>query len=210
MAANTNYTVKASEALQAAVQGATARGNPEISPSHLLLALLEQEEGLAPKLLAKVGAPAGRVGEELRSDLDRLPRAQGAAEPVPGRDLRKVLEAATKLAPQFQDDYISVEHLLLAVTQVAGCSAAQILARFGVGKDTLLRAIQELRGSHRVTDENPEGKLEALKKYGRDLTELARASKLDPVIGRDDEIRRVMQVLTRRTKNNPVLIGEPG
>ncbi|NLH11957.1 MAG: ATP-dependent chaperone ClpB [Holophagae bacterium] len=210
MASNTNYTVKASEALRAAVQGAATRGNPEVLPAHLLQALLEQEEGLAPKLLAKVGAPLGRVVEALRTDLERLPRAQGGSEPVPSRDLRQVLEAAAKLAPQFQDDYVSVEHLLLAVAGLPGCSAAQVLARFGVTKDTLLRAIQELRGSHRVTDENPEDKLEALKKYGRDLTELARASKLDPVIGRDDEIRRVMQVLTRRTKNNPVLIGEPG
>ncbi|HPC81830.1 MAG TPA: ATP-dependent chaperone ClpB [Thermoanaerobaculaceae bacterium] len=210
MASNTSYTVKASEALQSAVQGAAARGNPEVLPSHLLYALLEQEEGLAPKLLAKVGAPLGRVAEEVRGDLERLPRAQGGSQPVPSRDLRQVLEAAAKLAPQFQDDYISVEHLLLAIVTVPGSSAAQILARFGITRDTLLRAIQELRGSHRVTDENPEGKLEALKKYGRDLTELARASKLDPVIGRDDEIRRVMQVLTRRTKNNPVLIGEPG
>ncbi len=210
MAASNNFTVKAGEALQTSVETARARGNPEVIPTHLLLALLDQEEGLAARLLGKVGVPLARLHEEARADLDRLPSARGGGEPVPSRDLRQALEAAAKLAPQFQDEYVSVEHLLLALVSVASFSAAQILARFGVTKDSLLRAIQEVRGSHRVTDQDPEAKFEALKKYGRDLTELARAGKLDPVIGRDDEIRRVMQVLTRRTKNNPVLIGEPG
>ena len=210
MASNNNFTVKAGEALQQAFALARERGNPEVIPAHVLQALLDQPEGLAPRLLEKVGVPLARVQDELRAVLDRLPSAEGAAEPQPARDLRKVLEAAAKLAPQFQDDFVSVEHLLLAIAGMPSSSAGQILARFGVSKDTLLRAIQELRGSHRVTDANPEEKLEALRKYGRDLTELARAGKLDPVIGRDDEIRRVMQVLTRRTKNNPVLIGEPG
>jgi ATP-dependent Clp protease ATP-binding subunit ClpB len=210
MASNNNFTIKAGEALQAAVELAGARGNPEVIPIHLLVALLAQPEGLAPRLLDKLGAPATRLHDEAQSALDRLPSAQGGAEPQPSRDFRKVLDAAAKLAPQFQDDYISVEHLLLALASVPGTSAAEILARFGVAKDALLRAIKELRGSHRITDANPEDKLEALKKYGRDLTEVARAGKLDPVIGRNDEIRRVMQVLTRRTKNNPVLIGEPG
>ena len=210
MASNSNFTVKAAEAVQSAVEGASARGNPEATPSHLLHALLEQSEGLAGKLLEKVGAPLPRLREDLADSLDRLSSARGGAEAQPSRDLRKVLETAAKLAPQFQDEYVSVEHLLLAITAVPGSSAAQLLARHGVTRDGLLRAVQELRGSHRVTDANPEEKLEALKKYGRDLTELARAGKLDPVIGRDDEIRRVMQVLTRRTKNNPVLIGEPG
>jgi len=210
MAASNSFTVKAGEALQASVEAARARGNPEVIPTHLLVALLDQEEGLAARLLGKVGVPLARLHEEARADLDRLPSAKGGAEPAPSRDLRQVLEAAAKLAPQFQDEYVSVEHLLLALASVTTSSAAQILARFGVTKDSLLRAIQEVRGSHRVTDQDPEAKFEALKKYGRDLTELARSGKLDPVIGRDDEIRRVMQVLTRRTKNNPVLIGEPG
>jgi ATP-dependent Clp protease ATP-binding subunit ClpB len=209
MAASTNYTVKAQEALQAAVASAAAVGNPEVIPSHLLLALLEQEEGLAPRLLAKVGAPLSRVLDEVRGDLERLPRASGGAEPSPSRDLRQVLTQAGKLAPQFQDDYVSVEHLLLAVVSLP-CSAATVLTRFGLTREALLKAIQEVRGSHRVSDDNPEGKIDALRKYGRDLTDMARAGKLDPVIGRDEEIRRVMQVLTRRTKNNPVLIGEPG
>jgi len=209
MARGSSYTVKASEALKDAFQGATARGNPEVVPGHLLQALLQQEEGLAPRLLAAVGAPLASIGAQCRTLLDRLPAAQGGAEALPNRELRQVLEAAEKLAPQFQDDYVSVEHLLLALASVPS-SAQEILKRHGVTRDSLLRAIQELRGSHRVTDDHPEDKYQALKKYGRDLTELARAGKLDPVIGRDDEIRRVMQVLTRRTKNNPVLIGEPG
>jgi len=210
MSAVNNFTIKAGEALQAAASTARARGNPEMVPGHLLKALLDQAEGLAPRLLAKVGAPLARLNEAVAEDLDRLPATRGGAEPTPSRDLRSVLEAAAKLAPQFQDEYVSVEHLLLAIAAQRGCSAAEALARFGVDKDALLRAIQELRGSHRITDQDPEQKLEALKKYGRDLTGLARGGKLDPVIGRDDEIRRVMQVLTRRTKNNPVLIGEPG
>jgi ATP-dependent Clp protease ATP-binding subunit ClpB len=210
MASNSNFTIKAGEALQGALRLASDRGNPEATPAHLLEALLEQEEGLAPRLLEKVGVPLPRLQDDIAQTLGRLPAARGGAEAQPSRDLRKVLEAAAKLAPQFQDEYISVEHLLLAIASVAGSSAAELLARYGVTRDALLSAIQDLRGSHRVTDENPEEKFEALKKYGRDLTELARAGKLDPVIGRDDEIRRVMQVLTRRTKNNPVLIGEPG
>jgi ATP-dependent Clp protease ATP-binding subunit ClpB len=194
MSSNT-MTLKAGEALQGAMESARARGNPDVLPTHLLGALLEQPEGLAPRLLAKIGVPLGRLQDDVRRDLDRLPAARGGAEPAPSRDLRGVLDAAAKL---------------LAIAAVPGSSAAELLARHGVTRDLLLKALQELRGSHRVTDQSPEDKLEALKKYGRDLTELARAGKLDPVIGRDDEIRRVMQVLTRRTKNNPVLIGEPG
>jgi ATP-dependent Clp protease ATP-binding subunit ClpB len=210
MSSNSNFTIKAAEALQGAVDAARSRGNPEVLPTHLLGALLDQAEGLAARLLGKVGVSLARLNDDVRQDLGRLPSAQGGAEPAPSRDLRTVLDAAAKLAPQFQDEYVSVEHLLLAVAAVPGSSAAELLARHGVTRDVLLKAVQELRGSHRITDQSPEDKLEALKKYGRDLTELSRAGKLDPVIGRDDEIRRVMQVLTRRTKNNPVLIGEPG
>jgi ATP-dependent Clp protease ATP-binding subunit ClpB len=205
-----SYTVRATEALQQAFQAAASRGNPETTPSHLLLALLEQPEGIAPKLLAKVGVASPSVADEVRADIDQLPSATGTAEPQPSRSLRDVLEAARKLAPQFQDQYVSVEHLLLAIASVGGSSAHRVLNTHGLSQQNLLAAIQELRGSHRVTDENPEAKYEALANYGRDLTDIATAGKLDPVIGRDDEIRRVMQVLTRRTKNNPVLIGEPG
>jgi ATP-dependent Clp protease ATP-binding subunit ClpB len=204
------YTVKASEALQEAFKSAAGRGNPETTPTHLLLELMQQENGIAPRFLAKVGVPAGQLESELKDALDRLPSAEGGAEPQASRSLRKVLEQAAKIAPQFQDQYVSVEHLLMAIVAVPDSAAARALAVHGVSKDSLLTAIQELRGSHRVTDANPEDKFEALANYGRDLTNLARAGKLDPVIGRDEEIRRVMQVLTRRTKNNPVLIGEPG
>jgi ATP-dependent Clp protease ATP-binding subunit ClpB len=204
------YTLRATEALQTAFQSAAARGNPETTPTHLLLALVEQDEGVAGKLLAKVGASIQNLTAELRAALDRLPSADGGSDPQPSRSMRAVLDQASKLAPQFQDQYVSVEHLLLAIVAVRVSTAAEILKAAGVGHDNLLAAIQELRGSHRVTDENPEAKYEALKNYGRDLTELARIGKLDPVIGRDEEIRRIMQVLTRRTKNNPVLIGEPG
>ncbi len=204
------YTVKAAEALQEAFASAAGRGNPETTPTHLLLSLLQQADGIAPRLLAKVGTSAAQASQDLVNALDRLPSADGGSEPQPSRSLREVLEQAGKLAPQFQDEYVSVEHLLLAIAGSSGNPAQEVLAGYGVTKQTLLAAIQELRGSHRVTDDNPEAKFEALKNYGRDLTELAAAGKIDPVIGRDDEIRRVMQVLTRRTKNNPVLIGEPG
>jgi ATP-dependent Clp protease ATP-binding subunit ClpB len=204
------FTVKAAEALQEAVTRASNRGNPETTPAHLLMALMQQEGGIAPRLLARVGVPAGELESELKQALDRLPSAEGGSEPQPSRGLRKVLEQGQKLAPQFQDQFVSVEHLLMAIATVPDSAAARALAAHGVSKESLLSAIQELRGSHRVTDANPEEKYEALSNYGRDLTALAEAGKLDPVIGRDEEIRRVMQVLTRRTKNNPVLIGEPG
>lgn len=210
MAAHQKYTVKAAEALQLAMEQAGARGNPEVVPGHLLLALLEHEEGLAGRILAKLGVAPATLQSATREELDRLPASSSTAQPQPSRDLRQVLEHATRLAPQFQDEYISVEHLLLALTSVPHTSAGRALAGAGVTPEALLKAVQELRGSHRVTDPSPEDKYEALRKYGRDLTALARAGKMDPVIGRDGEIRRVMQVLTRRTKNNPVLIGEPG
>jgi ATP-dependent Clp protease ATP-binding subunit ClpB len=189
---------------------ATSRGNPEATPTHLMLALMQQEGGIAPRLLSKVGVPAAQFESELKEALDRLPAADGGAEPQPSRSMRTALDKARQLAPQFQDQYVSVEHLVMAIVSVPDTVAARALQVYGVTQESLLKAIQDLRGSHRVTDANPEDKYEALAKYGRDLTELADAGKLDPVIGRDDEIRRVMQVLTRRTKNNPVLIGEPG
>ena len=210
MNGSNQYTVKASEAVQDAVALAAARGNPETTPTHLMLALMQQEGGIAPRFLAKIGVPSGQFETELADALDRLPSAAGGAEPQPSRSLRSVLEQAQKIAPQFQDQFVSVEHLLMAIVSVPESAAARALAVHGVSTESLLAAIQELRGSHRVTDANPEDKYEALANYGRDLTELARAGKVDPVIGRDEEIRRVMQVLTRRTKNNPVLIGEPG
>jgi len=210
MASNPKFTVRAAEAVQESISIAAGRGNPEVIPSHLLLALLQQADGVAGKLVARVGASVAEVERDVMADLDRLPSAAGGSEPAPSRGLRAVLEQAGKLAPQFQDQYVSVEHLLLALAAVRDSGAARALADHGVTPDSLLKALQDLRGSHRVTDQNPEDKYEALKNFGRDLTELAGSGKLDPVIGRDEEIRRVMQILTRRTKNNPVLIGEPG
>ena len=163
-----------------------------------------------PDSWPRLASPTGQFELELRAALDQLPAAAGGAEPQASRSFRKVLDQAAKIAPQFQDQYVSVEHLLMAIVSVPESAAARALSVYGVTQESLLAAVQELRGSHRVTDANPEEKYDALANYGRDLTDLANAGKLDPVIGRDEEIRRVMQVLTRRTKNNPVLIGEPG
>jgi len=198
------FTEKSQEALSAAVSLAAERGQQGVEPEHLLLALLAQEAGLARPLLRAAGADPGALEAETGSAVDRFPRVSGGAEPYLSPALRKVLEAAAGQAEQLKDEYVSTEHLLLAMAPLPPLTAA------GVTRDALLDALRKVRGNQRVTDQNPESKYEALEKYGRDLTALAAAGKLDPVIGRDDEIRRVIQVLSRRTKNNPVLIGEPG
>jgi ATP-dependent Clp protease ATP-binding subunit ClpB len=204
-------TVRAQEALQAAQARAESRGNPEITPAHLLAALLEQEGGVVPAILQKLGADAPSLTSRVEELLDRLPRAHGAASAAGvGPELRSALDAAFEQARSFNDEYVSTEHLLLGVAARAQGPLAEALARAGLSTETVLEALASVRGGHRVTDPNPEDKYQALARYGRDLTELARRGKLDPVIGRDEEIRRVMQVLSRRTKNNPVLIGEPG
>ncbi|MFG0319651.1 MAG: ATP-dependent chaperone ClpB [Planctomycetota bacterium JB042] len=204
------FTIKSQEAIQAAQQLASERGNPEVSSVHLLSALLEQEGGIVPPVLRALGADVAKLTAETRAAVERLPRAQGAAAQTGvGRDLQKVLEASFEEAKELQDEYVSTEHLLLALARSSG-PAEPLLAGQGASKKALLGALKSVRGSHRVTDQDPESKFQALEKYTRDLTALARQGKLDPVIGRDEEIRRVMQVLSRRTKNNPVLIGEPG
>ncbi len=205
-------TVKCQEALQAAVSKAAERRNPEVEPEHLLLALLEPTDGVAASLLEVIGAPRPRVIGELERRLESLPRAEGAGVMggVPSRALLRLLDSAWKVAQRMRDEYISAEHVLLAAAEDDALPAGRALRQAGVTPDALLRAMQTIRGSHRVTDASPEDKYDALRKYGRDLTDLARQNKLDPVIGRDAEIRRVIQVLSRRTKNNPVLIGEPG
>ncbi len=177
---------------------------------HLLLALLSQQESLVPGLLEKIGVPAQNLQPEVERELARRHKVQGAGEVYISPQLKKALDAATVEAGKLKDDYISTEHLLLGLLAEAGPALKKIFQAHGLKRDTILRALAELRGNQRVTDQNPEDKFQALEKYGRDLTALARQGKIDPVIGRDDEIRRVMQVLTRRTKNNPVLIGEPG
>ena len=214
MASNSNFTIKAGGGrCSRRSQMASARGNPEATPTHLLRRPARAEDGLAPQACwTRSASRSAGCDDDLRARRSTACRRRdGGAEPQPSRDLREVLDAAAKLAPQFQDEYVSVEHLLLALAAVAGAPAAELLARHGVTRDVAARARSRSCAAPTASPtQNPEDKFEALKKYGRDLTELARAGKLDPVIGRDDEIRRVMQVLTRRTKNNPVLIGEPG
>jgi ATP-dependent Clp protease ATP-binding subunit ClpB len=207
------FTIKSQEALQAAQQLADERRNPQTTPEHLLAVLLEQPEGLVVPVLRKLGVDPAAVRQPLGSALDALPKLSGSdasAEPAGGSsELVQVLRAAEGEMRELGDEYVSTDHLLLAIAGHPG-KAGDALRSAGAAKDELLKALGEVRGSHRVTDQNPEDKLQALKRFGRDLTEAAAEGKLDPVIGRDDEIRRVIQVLSRRTKNNPVLIGEPG
>jgi ATP-dependent Clp protease ATP-binding subunit ClpB len=204
-------TEKAQEAIGAAQQAAEHAGHPQVEPEHVLAALVGQPGGIAPEVLRKLGLDPRDVATAAAAALAGMPRTQGGASPVASPRLRQVLAAAQDEAAQMKDEFVSTEHLLLAVVAEGGRAAsARVLQTRGVTKDRLLEALQGIRGSQRVTDQTPEGKYQALERYGRDLTELARKGKLDPVIGRDEEIRRVIQVLSRRTKNNPVLIGEPG
>jgi ATP-dependent Clp protease ATP-binding subunit ClpB len=203
-------TVKAQEALQRAVELASQHGNPEVLPTHLIAALLEDQEGIVVPVLEKVGAGPQQLLAQFLESVERLPKVSGAAaQPGLSSTAQKLLDQAFKEADNFKDEYVSTEHLLLAAAKSGG-EVQQSLVRAGATYDAILKALTTVRGSQRVTDQNPEGKFQALERYARDLTELARRGKLDPVIGRDEEIRRVVQVLARRTKNNPVLIGEPG
>ncbi len=193
------WTIKTQEAFSAAVERARAANNPEVTPDHLLAAVLGQADGIAGPLLERLGVEPAVLRSRVEDALSRLPHAVGGAEPGINRELRDVLATADSVRADMGDDYLSVEHLLMAMA-----------GRLGVDRDQLLAALRDVRGSHRVTTQNPEESFQALERYGRDLTALARQGKLDPVIGRDEEVRRVIQVLSRRTKNNPVLIGEPG
>ncbi len=193
------WTRKLQEAFQAATEAARASSHAEVSPEHLLVALLGQEEGVALPVLTRAGVSPTSLRNQLAERLSRLPRAYGGSQPGLSRDLRDGMEAADEARREMGDEYLSVEHVLLALAD-----------RLGVDRGRLLEALRQVRGSHRVTSQDPESQYQALERYGRDLTEEARRGKLDPVIGRDEEIRRVIQVLSRRTKNNPVLIGEPG
>src|SRR3954464_11234593 len=206
------YTEKAQEAIVGAQQLADREGHPEITPEHLLLSLVEQQGGIVPEILRKLNGDPARVAAEVRAELGKHPSAHGGSQPGLSPRLRQVTTAAEAEAERLKDEYVSTEHLLLAVAAETGRTAAsaRILQKYGATKDAVLQALTSVRGSQRVTSQNPEGTYQSLEKYGRDLTELAQKGKLDPVIGRDDEIRRVIQVLSRRTKNNPVLIGEPG
>jgi ATP-dependent Clp protease ATP-binding subunit ClpB len=205
-------TLKSQEALQEAQRIAQGFSHQEVDGEHLLLAMLGQSESLIPDLLEKIGVPPAKLKPDLERELARRHKVQG----ISGTDLflssslKKMLDAAMSEAGRLKDDYISTEHLLLGLLDEGDASLKKIFQTHGLKRDLVLRALAELRGNQRVTDQNPEDKFQALDKYGRDLTAMARQGKIDPVVGRDEEIRRVMQVLTRRTKNNPVLIGEPG
>ena len=204
-------TEKAREALVEAQQQAEQRAHSQVDQEHLLLALVQQEAGVVPQVLQKLGAKPRSVEVELESALGRLAKVQGQTQAYLSPSLSATLDNAEKEAAGFKDEYTSTEHLLLALTDVrTAAGVAALLARNGITRESVYQALTTIRGGQRVTDQNPEGKYEALEKYGRDLTESARRGKLDPVIGRDEEIRRVIQVLSRRTKNNPVLIGDPG
>jgi ATP-dependent Clp protease ATP-binding subunit ClpB len=205
------YTEKAQEAVIAAQTLADREGHPEITPEHLLITLLEQREGIVPSIVTRMNADPAALAAAVRTELGRAPRAHGGAQPSLSPRLRAVTGAAEAEAERLKDEYVSTEHLFVAIASEGGRSAAaRILEQRGITRDAILQALASVRGSQRVTSQNPEATYESLARYGRDLTELARKGKLDPVIGRDDEIRRVIQVLSRRTKNNPVLIGEPG
>jgi ATP-dependent Clp protease ATP-binding subunit ClpB len=204
-------TVKAQEAVQRAGELASEHANSEVVPLHLLAALVEDREGIVPPILEKIGIQAAVIQAAAQREMDRLPKLQHAsAQPHLADDLSRLLDSAFKAADNFKDEYVSTEHLLLAMTELKNDPAQKILGSMGANHESILKALTTVRGNQNVTDPNPEAKYQALQRYARDLTDLARRGKLDPVIGRDEEVRRVMQVLSRRTKNNPVLIGEPG
>src|SRR5256712_3268646 len=204
------FTIKAQEALQATQDVAGRFGNQQLEPVHLLLALVEQPEGIVPAILTRLGVAPAAVAGEAEVLIESLPKVGGTMNHYLSPALKEVLDRASKETEQFKDEYVSTEHLLLALTKKPADPTGRLLAHLGVTHEAILKALVAVRGTQRVTDPNPEDKFQALERYARDLTELARRGKLDPVIGRDDEVRRVIQVLSRRTKNNPVLIGEPG
>jgi ATP-dependent Clp protease ATP-binding subunit ClpB len=207
------FTVKAQEAVQRANELASEHGNPELAPVHLLAALVEDKEGIVAPVLEKIGIGPQAVLSEVYKEIEKLPKVSGsggAQQPSMSPQINQLLEKSFKEADTFKDEYVSTEHMLLALTSLKRDPAQELLARHGATHDAILKALTAVRGSQRITDQNPEAKYQALERYARDLNEQARRGKLDPVIGRDEEIRRVVQVLSRRTKNNPVLIGEPG
>src|SRR5216110_1598141 len=203
-------TVKAAEALQQAASLARSRGNPVVNDAHLFYTLLQQDEGIVVPLLQKAGLNVTQLQAETEREIERFPKQSGGVEPTLARELTRVLDRADEEAKALGDAYVSTEHLLLALVEEKGTTAKQLLSAASVDRSVLMAALEGVRGTHRVTDQEPEQKYQALERFTRDLTEQARKGKIDPVIGRDEEIRRVMQVLSRRTKNNPVLIGEPG
>ncbi|MBI5901968.1 MAG: AAA family ATPase, partial [Deltaproteobacteria bacterium] len=205
------FTIKSQEAVQEAQRIAESKEQQEVGVEHLLLALVVQEGGLTAPILQRIGANTGLLKSQLEDVINKAPKVYGAtAETFISQRLKTVLDAAFKVAKEMKDEFVSVEHILVAIVSEKGSEASRILLSQGVTRDAVLKALQSLRGTQRVTDQMPEEKYQSIARYTRDLVELARSNKLDPVIGRDDEIRRVIQVLSRRTKNNPVLIGEAG
>jgi ATP-dependent Clp protease ATP-binding subunit ClpB len=209
MISSDRLTVKAAEALNEALAIARRTGNPLVYDAHLLLALLQQEEGIVVPLLHKIGGNVSDLRSRVEREIARYPKQTGA-QPTLSRELHQVMDKADEFAKSLGDEFVSTEHLLVALADVRGTDSFAVLSSAGATRDALVQALKVVRGSHRVTDQTPENQYQALQKYTRDLTDAARKGKLDPVIGRDEEIRRVVQVLSRRTKNNPVLIGEPG
>src|ERR1700730_9647058 len=203
-------TVKSQEAVQAAGGLAAENGNPEVLPLHLMAALLEDREGVVIPVREKIGVLVEQLLSGVNAAIAKLPKVQGGGQPGMSAALQKVLEQGFKEAENFKDDYVSTEHLLMALSKAKNDPVQLALTALGGTHEAILKALSAVRGSQRVTDQTPEGKFQALEKYAKDLTDLARRGKLDPVIGREEEIRRVIRVLARRTKNNPVLIGEPG
>src|SRR5918993_668308 len=203
------FTLRGQEAIQSAIELAERNQNQQVEPEHLLVAMLEQPEGIVRPVLGKLGANVPVVLNDVQAAIARFPRVQGGQQYFSSR-LSQIFTAAQKQADDKKDEYVSTEHLLLAIAYEKSGDAGKILRQHGVNSDDLLKVIEQTRGGTRITDQNAEANYQALGKYARDLTDLARKGKLDPVIGRDDEIRRTIQVLSRRTKNNPVLIGEPG
>ena len=211
------FTLNAQNALQSAQSLASEYGQQQVDNEHLMLALLRQEDSVVPALLKKIGLDPAQMDKTLERDVAGLPKVEGGGQIYVTPRFQKALDAAHKEADKMKDEYVSTEHLLLALLDSPGAQGhpedwgvKKLVKQFHLNRDKVLSALSEVRGSSRVTDQNPEAKYQALEKYGKDLTDLARRGKLDPVIGRDEEIRRVIQVLSRRTKNNPVLIGEPG
>ena len=206
------FTIKSQELIQSAQSLASHLGHQQIEPEHLLAAMLNDSEGTAGAILRKLGASPEKIGREVAGALDRLPKVSGGGtgDVYLSPRTKVLLDTAFSEAAQMKDDYVSIEHVLLAIIEEKQAKAAVILQRAGINRDVILKALLEIRGTQRITDPNPEEKYQALEKFSRDLTHLARQGKIDPVIGRDEEIRRIVQVLSRRTKNNPVLIGEPG
>lgn len=212
MAVNFNkFTIKAQEAMQAASEIAASYSNQQIEPEHLLAAIIQNNEGIAASLIKKIGANLDLLRVKSSALIDKLPKVSSAtsSNQFLSTNLQKVLDECFKIASQMKDEYVSIEHILIALAEDKS-SVGRLLKEQGVDKETILNALKDVRGSQRVTSQDPEETYQSLKKYGRDLNQLAKQGKLDPVIGRDDEIRRVLQVLSRRTKNNPVLVGDPG